>query len=135
MSLLGAIADYADTGTDEAVVALRTALESAKIWADVVPSEVEQPLIALSETGTRLVAERKTQDKKVVDVTVTFDVYDSSRASVENLLDLLEDAFATVQLSPTNSTHLKTTFGNRTQDWKEGLTWHGALDLIYQIEK
>jgi hypothetical protein len=136
MSLLGAIATYADEGTEEEVVALRTALGSSKIWADVVPAEISFPFIALSETNTRLVAERKGTATKVVDITVTYDVSSESRASVEQYLELLEDAFAAAELTmPEGQRHLKTTFGNRYQTWKEGLLWSGTLELVYTVEK
>lgn len=136
MSLLGAIKSYYESGSSTQLTALRAALGTGKIWADDLPPTLDRPFVILSESTTKGLKEPAagSSRSRVMDVSVGFVVKAIGRASCEDILECLDNAFIDKQLTITGRSHLGTYFTDRSLFW-DGQNWTGELVLTYRVSK
>ena len=134
-ALLGSINNLYLTGVTSAPV---RAIVGNSFFSDVVPHDINRPYVVLEEAGTEAVANTKgsSSRSKVLDVTVSFNVYGNTRPQVEGILEKLETAFLDVapQLTVDSREHMSVEFGGRNHTW-DGEGWFGSLQLVYRLGK
>lgn len=139
MSLLGGIVDYYLEGDTAELTALRTALGSAKMYADQIPNGQSMPYCILEESNASNYAETMGQTGRrshARDITVSFSVWASGRQRGEEILEALENAYLTNEchLTLENRFHGGTYFSNRST-LLSGNAWNGVLELRFRVIK
>jgi hypothetical protein len=134
MSVVGAIVSRYNLDTDSDATALRDTVGVGKCW-DGVPENKAMPYISVDDVASTLVAETKGQTTRLEEATVQFDVWDTTRASVESILNLVDDCYVGHALTISNRSLLSTHVVGRHCEKEKRRLWHGILDLLVVVEK
>ena len=135
MSLTGAIVTRYNDDSDSDATALRAAVGVGKCWADTAPDSVAMPYIVVDDVATAQVSEAKGQTYRVEEVTIQFDVWATTKASVEEIIELIDDCYVGASLTISNRSHLSTHKINHNTEEEKPRLWHGTIDLLVSVEK
>jgi hypothetical protein len=136
-SLLGRIVDAYDNDASAEFVALRAAVGTDKCYSGFPPEATAKPYIGITRISTT--AEYQSKDLcKRVDVTVVqFDTFDDSLADVDNINELIQNAYCRETLTGVTS---RTVMGvpllvSSTSFHEERRVFHGIVELQYRLLK
>jgi len=140
-SVLGKIVERYDNSTSTEFVALRAAVGADKLWTDIVPEDLAMPYISVSSISTTPESQGKDNSYRTDRVNVQFSTYDTSLASVDNILELLENAILRTTLTEvtdraTNSFPvLVSRQSGEVERRVERRVYRGILEVSYLMRK
>jgi hypothetical protein len=142
LSLYGSIIDLYDNGTDTELVALRTAAGQDKCYTGRPPADTELPYISVTAVSISPISQAKGNASRTDEFVVQFSVFaaaPNALATVEDLLDKIEDAYLRSAISVTSREVLTgpprlQSRGTTEEEEIAGL-WHGYIEIIWFIRK
>lgn len=144
MSVISAVVDLATNGVSAEAEALRELIgnEPTRIISDCWQGEEPLfPYVILGELQASVTEQARAGGRvnRVEQVLISFTVFGDDRASVESVIQAIDDLYMTKEpghLTSGSFTHMCTTFGNRFSSLdSDTRIWRGQLELLFKITK
>ena len=134
-SLVAALIDHFETGTETEAVALRALLDTGSMVADFDLANVAEPYVIVIEGRTTLMETTTNYTTRLERTPVSFRVFADSRESAEAIAEALDNCYQTKVLSVSNRTiPERPEFQERTPSWKVD-NWQQEITFVYTLEK
>jgi hypothetical protein len=136
-SVLGKIVERYDNSSSDEFVALRAAVGADKLWTDIVPEELTKPYVSVSSISTTPESQGKANSYRIDRVNVQFSTYDTSLSSVDNILELLENAILRTTLTEVTDRETDSfpVLVSRESGEVERRVYRGILEVSYLMRK
>lgn len=140
MSVLAGIVNYFDNGNSADLTTLKGLVGNDGLYADAMPGAPDRPYVLAVELATTLTDQTKSsKHNRILNVTVGFMVFGSTRTQVESVLDAIEEVFIGDDLvsggfTMTGRTLISTMFDGR-QSLLAADGWQGEVDIVFKIAR